>query len=340
MPRQTYAAFARELAQQDAAMARIFLELVASIASGAQAAALDEAIAARDINQVWTVLRLDAGFWAPLDRQVQEAFIAGATWQQSLLPRRQAPQLRISFNHRNARAERWYMSEGARLVAEITEDQRTMVRVAVLGGLEQGRGVRSLRRELIGERVGNQRKGGIVGLHSREAAAVRNMRGYLSDPETAAEYFQRTARDRRFDGTVRKAARDGTPLTETQIDRITQAYAQRLLVKRSDRIARTEMHNAFTAGNWEGLQQVMEANNIPPDAVTLTWQATIGSARTRDSHRAMNGQKVSVGEAFVSPVTGARMLRPGDDSLGAPGSETINCRCSALPRIDFARLAV
>lgn len=334
---QSYSAFARELAKQDAIMAQRFLEIVASITSQAQVRALDEAIAARDISRVFEVLRLDRDFWAGLDRQVQDAFTAGAVWQQSMFPR--APRLSIGFNHRNPRAESWYMRHGARLVTEVTDDQRAMVRIAVLEGLEQGRGVQALRKDLIGDIEGNQRRGGIVGLHSRDAAAVARMRGYLASPDTMGEYFDRKARNKRFDRTVRKAMREGKPLNAGQIDKITRSYAQRLLVKRSDRIARTEMHNAFSAGAYEGLLQTMEQNDIPADAVRLKWQATVGSLRTRDTHRAMHDQTIKAGDAFTSP-SGARMKFPGDDSLGAPGAETINCRCAVIPKIDFKRFAI
>jgi len=41
----------------------------------------------------------------------------------------------------------------------------------------------------------------------------------------------------------------------------------------------------------------------------------------------MDGQRVGIEEAFVSPVTGARLLHPGDTTLGATGKDVIACRC-------------
>ena len=56
--------------------------------------------------------------------------------------------------------------------------------------------------------------------------------------------------------------------------------------------------------------------------------------RTRDSHADLNGVEVGLDEAFDSP-TGARMMHPGDTSLGAGAEDVINCRCMPEYRIDM-----
>ena len=69
-------------------------------------------------------------------------------------------------------------------------------------------------------------------------------------------------------------------------------------------------------------------------AVRKVWRAT-GDDRTRDSHMALNGVEVGIDAPFISPLTGARLMYPHDTSLGAPASETIQCRCFYEIKIDY-----
>ncbi|MEL7299370.1 MAG: phage minor head protein [Pseudomonadota bacterium] len=308
------------------------------IRSTAQLRAIEAAIERGDIDGVFQAVRLGREFWAPLDRQINEAFLQGALWQIDQLPKKTGPEgtnLIVRFDQRNPRAEDWTRERAARFVTETQADQRVLIAETVEEGIGEGAGAKRIARRLIGERRGNQRVGGLIGLHSRDARAVRRAREELSDPEAMAAYLRRS--NAPWKRSVRSALRRGEPLRAEQIERITRSYADKLLRDRGQRIARTEAHNAFSAGRNESVVQMIESGRIPPDAVTLTWQATI-SKRTRDTHLAMNGQKVPYGQAFTSP-SGAQMMYPGDESLGAPSEELINCRCGVRHEIDFVRLA-
>lgn len=48
--------------------------------------------------------------------------------------------------------------------------------------------------------------------------------------------------------------------------------------------------------------------------------------RVRDTHKGMEAVTIPIDEYF--DVHGWEMLFPGDDSLGAPAEEIVNCRCS------------
>lgn len=74
--------------------------------------------------------------------------------------------------------------------------------------------------------------------------------------------------------------------------------------------------------------QVLEPAVTPVVERTLrkTW-LTLQDDRVRDTHRAVQGRTVELNEPFI--VGGARMMYPGDASLGAPIRELANCRCSA-----------
>jgi len=58
--------------------------------------------------------------------------------------------------------------------------------------------------------------------------------------------------------------------------------------------------------------------------LTHTWLSK-QDERVRDSHVRADGQTVPIDEPFT--VNGYKMMFPSDDSLGAPASETLNCRC-------------
>lgn len=57
------------------------------------------------------------------------------------------------------------------------------------------------------------------------------------------------------------------------------------------------------------------------------WVSTHDS-RTRDAHLDADGQIVDIDEPFI--VDGEKLMYPGDTSLGASGSNTINCRCTMI----------
>lgn len=192
-------------------------------------------------------------------------------------------------------------------------------------GIERGANPRDTALDITGRinRATGRREGGILGLTSGQTDAVIRARRELLDLD--AGYFSRKRRDARFDGIVSRAIKDGKPLSKADVDRITGRYKDRLLNYRGEVIARTETLAALQAGKSEGFEQLIDAGKVRADQVTKTWRAT-GDGRTRDSHLAMNGQSVKLREAFTTP-DGHKMMHPHDNSLGAPASETIQCRC-------------
>lgn len=347
MARDTRAAFLRALAEVEPRIARAFEEAILDVRSTAQARAIEEAIRraietgdiARGVQEVTAALQLGNEFFAPLDRAIQEAFEAGAAYQLSTLPgkssRNTAPRLAVRFQGRNPRAERWTRERAATLITEIAEDTRTTIRETIAEAVEQTLPYRSVTRSLIGTTEGNERRGGLIGLHSTQARAVRNARAEIEALDPV--YFNRARRDRRFDPMVRRAIREGRALNRSDVDRITGRYSDRLLKLRGETISRTEGNKAMNAGRHEAIQQMIDAGTVRQELVSRIWDATI-SARTRDSHLALNGTEVPWGRPFVSPVTGATLEHPHDEN--APPGETVNCRCTERIRIDWAGMAI
>ncbi|MGI3168399.1 phage minor head protein [Pseudooceanicola sp. C21-150M6] len=345
MPRDTRRAFLAELDKVSPQIARAFEEAIQDVRSTAQMRVIEEAIErairtgniGQGVREVTAALQLGAEFFAPLDQSIDAAFRAGAVYQLSTLPKpssNTAPYLQVRFQGRHPRAEAWTRTAAARLITEVTLDTQEVIRGTIAEAVEQSRSYRKVAQDLIGRTEGNQRKGGLIGLHSRQAAAVRKARAELEELDSS--YFRREKRDRRFDPMIRKAIKDGKSLARADIDRITGRYSDRLLKVRADTIARTEGNGAMNAGRHESTQQMIDDGKVPVEAVTKIWDATPGP-RTRDSHRALNGQEIRWGEMFVSPVTGALLAHPHDEN--APAAETVNCRCSERIRIDWAMVA-
>ena len=92
-------------------------------------------------------------------------------------------------------------------------------------------------------------------------------------------------------------------------------------LRRATLIGRTEVIAASNAGSVLGAQ----ASGIPTKKVWLATQ----DDRTRDLHLSVDGQKVPNLETPFN-VGGDEMQYPGDSSLGAAPSNTINCRCTVI----------
>ena len=96
------------------------------------------------------------------------------------------------------------------------------------------------------------------------------------------------------------------------------AYLRPIYAHRAETVARTEVINASNAASDFAAQSTGVVSE-------KEWIATRDD-RVRDTHAGADGQKVGAEEPFS--VGGARLLWPGDTSLGAPAGEVVNCRCA------------
>lgn len=210
------------------------------------------------------------------------------------------------------------------------------MRDQITAAVESNTPPRAAALEIVGRinRATGRREGGVIGLTSQQAAYVRNMRAQLADPSNMAGYFDRTRRDKRFDGLVKRAMAKGEPVSRADIDRIAGRYADRLLKLRGDMIARTEAITAMRAGQHEGFRQLVDSGRVRDDQIERTWSATPDLA-TRHDHVAMNGTKLrGMGKLWQLP-DGSVMEFPGDSSHGASAAEVIACRCTEVFKIKY-----
>lgn len=320
-------------------VADAFQAAVQELRTAAEFQRLVLAIQARNVEAAIEAMHIEAAAYGPLLDALDETFAAGGQFGADLLPAKGADGLALvfRFSGRNSRAETWLRDYSASLVSRIAEDQRTALRSALVAGMEAGRNPTSVALEIVGRvnKATGKREGGILGLTSQQEGFLRNARTELQsgDPASLANYLKRGKRDARFDGAVRRSLKSGEPIPADKIAAMAKAYERRLLKLRGDTIGRTEALTALNAGAYEALRQAVDEGKIEAAAIRRTWRSA-SDLRVRDTHVALNGDTVGLDEPFVSP-SGARMLYPGDVSLGAPAAERINCRCFPQVRIDF-----
>jgi hypothetical protein len=93
---------------------------------------------------------------------------------------------------------------------------------------------------------------------------------------------------------------------------------------RGERIARTEIVYMGNASTHYSIEM-----NARTEVITKSWSA-VGDERTRPTHSTASGTQRDLPFSQPFEVGGSRLMFPGDSSLGAPGRETIQCRCTVL----------
>jgi len=118
---------------------------------------------------------------------------------------------------------------------------------------------------------------------------------------------------------------DKIPTNKNIADNVSERYAN-WGEGHSDTIVITETQNASESS------KNIEANKIGD--ILKIWH-TMGDAKVRESHQFMNLQTKELNEPFISGE-GNEMMYPSDNSLGAPISDTNNCRCTVV--YDFEKI--
>jgi len=309
-----------------------FLDAVRGIVDNVRINHVEEAIKLGDPVGALRAIGLEGGAFRPLEKALETAFETGGVTVANSVPR-SATQAVFRFDVRNSRAEKFLREQSSGLITRITDDTRVAVRNIITEGVRDGRNPRNIALDMIGRinPTTGQREGGIIGLTKPQERWVANAR---IDLNTLSErYFSRTARDKRFDKTVRAAIASGKPLSPDTIDKLLGKYKDNLLLVRGEGIARTEAINSLNRSEQESIKQAVEQGAAKASQVKRIWDSA-GDKRVRDSHAAMDGQEVGLDEPFRTP-DGAVLMYPGDSSMGAPGEEVIGCRCRVRLAVDW-----
>ena len=333
MSRLTKQRIERALAKQERSVRVAFLKAIADKGSSLNLRALARAIERGDLNQALNIAGLTRVDMFPLDQSLIGSYVAGAATVAEAAPAFAAS---FGFDGRATRAEAFARDHVGGLVTRIVDDQRTMLQTVISERIGLGNDPGRIALDIAGRvnRATGVREGGFIGLDSNRARFLGNARDQLESLD--AGYFTRKLRNKRFDGLVRRAIADGKPLSQVDINRITQAYANNLLLDRGKTIARTESITALRAGRHEGVIQAIEQGAIKEDSLERVWSTT-GDSRVRDDHADVDGMRVKGKDTpFVLP-DGSRLMFPGDSSLGAAASQTIQCRCFEEFSVDWLR---
>ena len=225
----------------------------------------------------------------------------------------------VDFDSVHDLAVSYVRANRLRLIREATDTLRQAAHIALERGVQEGAGPIAQARNFRAS----------VGLTAHQDAAVQNYRQLLTRAHQGdLEALTRQLRDRRFDRTIQRAARQGEPLTRLQIDTMVDRYRARAIKRRAETIARTEALRAVHAGNHDAFRQAADENHLAAADVKRTWVAA-RDERTRPTHVAASGQAVGLNDPFI--VGGAALMYPGDPN--GPAEETILCRCAVTMRV-------
>lgn len=323
---------------QERAVLRAFREAVQSIKDQAVIQEIVRLLEVGNVDGVIDLLQLDAATFEPLEEAIRQAYrtggITGAE-QIGTIPT-SAGTLVMRFNMAAPAAEAWLANMSSRLITEVFDQQKQMVRERLTEGLQRGDNPRQSALDLVG-RVDPQtrkRTGGFIGLSRNQSQWAANARRELE--ELDSNYLTRERRDRRLDSAFKKAVESGKPMPKRQIDAAVSRYQQGLLKYRGEVIARTETLTALRAGQWESIQQAIAKGEVEDQDVTKSWRDS-GDGRTRIMHLQMGqayAEGIPINQNFIGP-DGSRLRFPGDTSLGASAEMTILCRCLMRVTINF-----
>ena len=327
---------AKITSEQARIMRREFERAISAVRDSVRLSDVESLIRANDIDGLIRLLGLNASTFEPLENSIRDSFRVGGNYTAEILSPIYVDGLgniAFTFSMQATEATAWLSANAAKLVTEMAEEQQQMIRERLAYFLLKGTGPRTAALDLVGriDTTTGQRKGGFVGLTSQQAEWVSNARTELE--ALNPNYLNRGLRDKRLDPIVRKAIDKGESLTAKQIDAAITSLQNRTLKYRGDVISRHESIKALRAGQHLSIMQAVKRGEMDAGDVTKEWDAT-GDARTREDHLLMEGQTVPLLMPFTFP-DGSRAQYPSDDSLGAPASNLIQCRCKIDYRIDF-----
>lgn len=314
-----------------------FLASIQSIMDTALVGELVAAIEQGNAQRAYEILGFNSAALRPLTAAIQRVFERSGDWTAEQYPRQPGYPI-FRFDVRNPRAEQWIAQKSSELVTRISEDARNNVRESLLDGVTRGVNPRETALNIVGrvDRQTGARVGGVIGLTQQGEGWVRSARTYLL--QGSDRYFDLTLRDKRFDSTVRAAFDAGKPIPRDVVEKLITRYTSNALRHRGEMVGRTESLLAFNTAEYESTRQVIATGAVTESDVQREWDSA-GDRRVRPTHVQMDGQKRGMNEPFVS-VSGARLLHPGDRSLGAPTNETLLCRCRVKTDIDWIGAAL
>ncbi len=323
------------LEQWEPRLQRAFLDSIYNLRDTAHVDQIVRMLEAGDVNGALRAVGIDPIAFRPFDQSIAQAFEAGGNATASVIPIAvDSAGFRTVFQFavRNLEAESWLRQYSGQLIRAITDDQLVAVRNFLTAGLAEGANPRTTALDLVGRvsRATGKREGGVIGLTSSQEEWTRNYAAELASDNPLAA-LDRELRDKRFDRTVARAAKEGRALTASEIEPMVKSYRNRALQYRAETIARKETITSLHTAQELAVDQAIAAGAIDRTKLIFVWH-TAHDSRVRQTHRSMDGQVRKDGVPFTTG-SGASLRYPGDPM--GPASEVIGCRCFREPRMDF-----
>jgi len=319
-------------------VARAFADAVRDLRDQVTLRRVTDALEQGNIDAALDALNIDEAVFSSLRQQLAAAFAETGTALVAAVKFDPPGEARavVRWNVGDPEAVRALNEWLGTKITQITEDTRQAARTALSEGFAKGQGPRQIALDVVG-RIGpnGRRTGGVLGLSRQQERWVSNMREYLRNGDLQA-VLRMSKRDRRFDRTILKMMREGKTPTEAQIQQWTGRYADRLLKLRGDTISRTETAAAVEQGRFDGFRQGIEAKGYPPQYAVKEWRHGGGGMRPRVQHVAENETEVSGLDTPFRMPDGTLLQYPHDPN--APAKHVVNCTCSLLVRMDWARM--
>ena len=232
-----------------------FARVVESLQGAVTLKELAALLADRGVDAVAERLLQDPTLFHPLTDALQASLVVTTEHILEGMPK----QLSVTFNAYNPRAVAAMQAQGGRLVQQVSQGIKDMVREVSAQGLVLGDNPITTARVIRGS----------IGLTVQQRQAVANYRKLLLNGNPDA--LERALRDQRYDKTVR-AWLDGVRAVDPdKVDDMVARYEQRYIKYRAETIARTEAMNALAVGNRLAWEEVFDAGRLARSGVRRYW---------------------------------------------------------------------
>ena len=296
---------------QEERFRRAFLGMIRSVYSQLTLNRIIELVSRGDFEDAITIIQAEA---ERLPLAYSRNFNQSVAYARSFI--RDNLSIVIDLDMVNGRALAFNQGNMLRLVRQVTDDQRAVIRAALVEGNERGLNPRAIARNIRNS----------IGLTEYQAGIIRNYTEELSGDFPSLRAIGRELNDGRFNSTIRRANRNREALTQQMIDRMVRRYQERWIAFRAETIGRTEGLRTLNIGIEEVYNTAIESGQFDDFTVNREW-FTARDERVRSSHASIQGQIVAFNQAFTTGA-GNTLRYPSDPQ--APVSETANCRCQAV----------
>lgn len=239
---------------------------------------------------------------------------------------------------RNITVENMLAQSDLKEFSYLPEKNKNKIRKYLQEGMSKGLNPQAVTLNLIG-RINPQtfkREGGIISLSNQQKQEIKTIHSYLLNFDN--RYFDVEMRDKRFDRSVRKSIRNKIPLAKEKIDKILNSIENLILRRDVGIVVHDEVFKAIAKSEYDSILKLINEGEITKDMVTKWWSDS-GDEKTRESHKELGkrydkAHAIPFDEPFITE-SGAKLMYPHDDTLGAPQEEISGCRCKCQYYIEF-----